>query len=67
MTSPTHSTTARRRKAVLFCPSCAHEGTADDDWLEIADDGVRCLVCPACGETIDCRSRRSPRPPAEAD
>ena len=57
-----------RRKAVLFCPACSHEGRAAEDWFEITDeDGVRVLVCPACGETIDRRTYRTPSPPAEAD
>ncbi|ARS89129.1 hypothetical protein [Natrarchaeobaculum aegyptiacum] len=67
MTSTSHATDDRRRKTVLFCPTCDHEGPIAHDWLECRVDGVRYLVCPDCGSTVDRRTSHRPRPPAEAD
>lgn len=47
-----------RVKAVLFCPTCGHEGHAADDW-DTRDDyvaGTRAVVCP------ECRTRVTERP-----
>jgi len=43
-----------RPKAVLFCPTCGHEGHAASDW-RTKDDylaGRRALVCPECATTV---------------
>ncbi|WP_408958354.1 hypothetical protein [Natrinema sp. 74] len=46
-----------RRKTVLFCPECDHQGPLTDDWDATTERGDRLLVCPACGTVVDRRSR----------
>jgi uncharacterized Zn finger protein len=40
------------RKAVLFCPACAHESPLPGDWLVEERGGEVVYVCPECGETV---------------
>lgn len=46
-----------RRKTVLFCPECSHEGPLTDEWNTTTEQGDRLLVCPVCETVVDRRSR----------
>ena len=44
------------RKAVLFCPACAHEAPLDGEWSLETRDGVESdrtdVTCPECGHVV---------------
>lgn len=49
------SGTRTRRKSVLFCPVCGHEGAVDGHWQVVPDEGTEALVCPVCDGVVAVR------------
>ncbi len=54
-------------KPTLFCPACDHRSHIGADWIESRIGNTHVLTCPVCGTTVDERTHRTARPPAEAD
>lgn len=50
------------RKAVLFCPDCAHESLVDGDWLVRRERGAVVYRCPVCRTAITTRPGPERRP-----
>lgn len=57
--SPSTDDDPPRRKAVLFCPDCGHQGSPETDF-RTASTGT--VTCPNCSTTV---ARRAPETDAE--